>query len=186
MKKVICKVEYDTEVSEIVAKFTSGEFGDAQGYEESLYKTEEGKFFLYVNGGEDSKNDSFGLIGLCSIGPIVSVLLLRLFFNNGNTEYIASEEKFGFHTHVRFLALSELCWTNPKIRNYENFEQRVEKMRAYFEARGMIIPPRKIYNGYSFDGAENMTYFDRRMKGFTDHWFTDVDYEYNLFKDLTK
>ena len=54
MKKVICKVEYDTENAELVAKFTSGRFGDADGYEESLYKTESGKFFLYVNGGEES------------------------------------------------------------------------------------------------------------------------------------
>ena len=54
MKKVICKVEYDTENAELVAKFTSGNFGDADGYEESLYKTESGKFFLYLNGGEES------------------------------------------------------------------------------------------------------------------------------------
>ena len=54
MKKIICKVEYDTENAELVAKFTSGNFGDADGYEESLYKTESGKFFLYVNGGEES------------------------------------------------------------------------------------------------------------------------------------
>ena len=37
MKKIICKVEYDTENAELVKKFTSGEFGDAAGYEESLY-----------------------------------------------------------------------------------------------------------------------------------------------------
>ena len=54
MIKVICKVEYDTENAELVAKFTSGAFGEADGYEESLYKTESGKFFLYVNGGEES------------------------------------------------------------------------------------------------------------------------------------
>lgn len=42
-----------------------------------------------VNGGENSKNDSFGLIGLCSIGPILSVLLLSLFFNKGDTQYIS-------------------------------------------------------------------------------------------------
>lgn len=54
MKKVICKVEYDTEASEIVAKFTSGEVGDPAGYEETLYKTAAGKFFLYVNGGTES------------------------------------------------------------------------------------------------------------------------------------
>ena len=54
MKKVICKVEYDTEVSEVVAKFTSGEIGDAAGYEETLYVTAYGKYFLYVNGGAES------------------------------------------------------------------------------------------------------------------------------------
>lgn len=54
MKKIICKVEYDTENAELVAKKTNGEFGDSDGYEESLYKTEDGKFFLYVNGGADS------------------------------------------------------------------------------------------------------------------------------------
>ncbi len=54
MKKVICKVEYNTENAELVLKKTFGAFGDPSGYEESLYKTEAGKFFLYVNGGEAS------------------------------------------------------------------------------------------------------------------------------------
>lgn len=54
MKKIICKVEYDTATSEIVKKVTCGEIGDPTGYEETLYKTESGKFFLYVNGGAES------------------------------------------------------------------------------------------------------------------------------------
>ena len=54
MKKVICKVEYDTATAELVKKNTFGMFGDPAGYEESLYKTADGKFFLYVNGGEES------------------------------------------------------------------------------------------------------------------------------------
>ena len=54
MKKIICKVEYDTENAELVSKFTSGEFGDAEGYEESLYVKADGKYFLFTNGGEDS------------------------------------------------------------------------------------------------------------------------------------
>ena len=55
MKKIICKVEYDTEASTLVAKYTEGQFGDPAGYEESLYQTEGGKFFLYTFGGEESK-----------------------------------------------------------------------------------------------------------------------------------
>ena len=54
MKKIICKVEYDTETAELVAKYTSGEFGDPAGYEETLYVTADGKYFVYANGGEES------------------------------------------------------------------------------------------------------------------------------------
>ena len=54
MKKVICKVEYDTEASELIQKKVFGVFGDPKGYEESLYKTKEGKFFLYGFGGPES------------------------------------------------------------------------------------------------------------------------------------
>ena len=55
MKKVICKVEYDTELSTVVKKKTFGSYGDPAGYEETLYVTEGGKFFLYTNGGAESK-----------------------------------------------------------------------------------------------------------------------------------
>ncbi len=54
MKKIICKVEYDTDNAELVAKLTQGELGDPAGYEESLYMTPAGKYFLYVNGGAES------------------------------------------------------------------------------------------------------------------------------------
>ena len=55
MQKIICKKIYDTATSTIVKKVTVGYFGDPNGYEETLYKTEEGLFFLYTNGGETSK-----------------------------------------------------------------------------------------------------------------------------------
>ncbi|MBQ6265431.1 MAG: hypothetical protein IJK60_08295 [Clostridia bacterium] len=54
MKKVISKREYDTATAELIKKHTEGTFGDPAGYEETLYKTEKGYFFLYTNGGEDS------------------------------------------------------------------------------------------------------------------------------------
>ncbi len=54
MKKVICKIEYDTEASELIQKKVSGAFGDPKGYEECLYKTQDGKFFLYGIGGTES------------------------------------------------------------------------------------------------------------------------------------
>lgn len=54
MKKVICKREYDTETAELIKKYTYGYFGDPAGYEEILYKTPSGLYFLYVDGGEAS------------------------------------------------------------------------------------------------------------------------------------
>ena len=55
MQKTICKKVYDTATSELVKKVTVGEYGNPEGYEESLYKTESGNFFLYTNGGASSK-----------------------------------------------------------------------------------------------------------------------------------
>ena len=54
MKKIICKKEYDTETATLIKKYTVGTFGDPAGYEEVLFQTPEGLYFLYVNGGENS------------------------------------------------------------------------------------------------------------------------------------
>lgn len=54
MKKTICKVEYDTEVAEVVKKCTYGYYGDAAGYEEILFQMPSGQYFVYGNGGENS------------------------------------------------------------------------------------------------------------------------------------
>ena len=54
MKKTICKREYDTETAALIQKHTVGSFGDPAGYEETLYQTPEGLYFLYVCGGSAS------------------------------------------------------------------------------------------------------------------------------------
>ena len=55
MKKTVCKKVYDTETSTVVKKVTNGAFGDPAGYEETLYVTADGFYFLYTNGGAESK-----------------------------------------------------------------------------------------------------------------------------------
>ena len=54
MIKTICKKEYNTENAACIKKCTYGYYGDPAGYEETLYQTPEGLFFLYVCGGETS------------------------------------------------------------------------------------------------------------------------------------
>lgn len=47
--------------------------------------------FASVRGDKDGTNDSFGLIALCSVGPILSVLLLGIFNDPGNAIYHSIE-----------------------------------------------------------------------------------------------
>ena len=54
MKRIICKKTYDTESARLVSKRTYGNYGDTFGYEERLYLTDDGFYFIYTNGGEDS------------------------------------------------------------------------------------------------------------------------------------
>ena len=61
MKKVICKVEYDTDASKLIQQKTWGVPGDPAGYEETLYQTADGKLFLYVNGGPESPYPEEGI-----------------------------------------------------------------------------------------------------------------------------
>ena len=40
-----------------------------------------------IRGDENASDDSFGLVAICSVGPILSVLLLGIFYNPGDTIY---------------------------------------------------------------------------------------------------
>lgn len=55
MCKNIDGVTYDTQTSTIDKKFTYGAPGDPCGYEETLYITSDGRYFVYTNGGINSK-----------------------------------------------------------------------------------------------------------------------------------
>lgn len=54
MKKVICNKEYNTETAKLIKKHTYSYFGDPAGYEQTLYQTPCGLYFIYVAGGENS------------------------------------------------------------------------------------------------------------------------------------
>ncbi len=55
MQRIVRNKVLDTATATIVKKVTSGVFGDPKGYEETLYITEDGTYFLYTNGGYESK-----------------------------------------------------------------------------------------------------------------------------------
>ncbi len=55
MRKVIEGIVYDTLTSTIDKKFTFGAPGDPNGYEETLYITKDGRYFVYTYGGKNSR-----------------------------------------------------------------------------------------------------------------------------------
>jgi len=55
MKRIINRKTYNTDTGIKVGEFAVGAFGDADGYEEILYKTPKGDHFLYGIGGDKSK-----------------------------------------------------------------------------------------------------------------------------------
>jgi hypothetical protein len=54
MQKTICGKLYDTETATRIKSKSVGTFGDPAGYEEILFMTPEGNYFLYGAGGKDS------------------------------------------------------------------------------------------------------------------------------------
>ena len=54
MKRIINKREYNTETAKRIRQYTYSFYGDPMGFEENLYQTPDGLYFLYVRGGEDS------------------------------------------------------------------------------------------------------------------------------------
>ena len=62
MCKEIDGVTYDTLKSTIDKKFTYGVPGDPCGYEETLYITNDGRYFVYTYGGTCSKYTSENIV----------------------------------------------------------------------------------------------------------------------------
>lgn len=54
MKKIIRKREYDTENATVIKKHIVGYLGDPAGYEEILFQTPDGYYFLFLRGGAES------------------------------------------------------------------------------------------------------------------------------------
>lgn len=67
MKKTLKGKVYDTEEMQAVKKVAHGAFGDPAGYEETLYVAENGSYFLYTFGGEQSPYPTEKLTSLSKV-----------------------------------------------------------------------------------------------------------------------
>ena len=63
------------------------------------------------------------------------------------TEYIRNNNKLDLNTLARLVAIAEVGWTRDDIKDYQDFESRLENLREYFLNRGYNIAPKEIYQG---------------------------------------
>ena len=64
MKKTVRGKVYDTDLMTVVKKVAHCAFGDPAGYEETLYQADNGSYFLYTFGGEQSPYKEEKLVSL--------------------------------------------------------------------------------------------------------------------------
>lgn len=67
MKKTVKGKIYDTAEMSVANKVAHGTYGDPAGYEEILYVSDDGLYFLYTNGGENSPYTSEKLTKLSKV-----------------------------------------------------------------------------------------------------------------------
>ena len=65
------------------------------------------------------------------------------------TEHFLNFEHVAMNIFVRLAAVSEAAWTEPALKNYADFEARIEEMRDYFRSLDVLIAPQPIYRGTS-------------------------------------
>ena len=77
-----------------------------------------------ISSGEDAENDSFGLVALCSVGPIIAVMLLGVFFKvdslDPNIQKVvvldnSRDIMFEFIKHIPDIALDVLVAVGPIV-----------------------------------------------------------------------
>ena len=90
------------------------------------------------------------------------------------TEYVRNEKKFDLNTYVRLIAIAEASWTAENLKDYDDFENRMENMRDYFASIGATLAPPEIYHGKTVSPI-----FSRVANGWK-KWRADPNFELKL------
>ena len=93
------------------------------------------------------------------------------------TEYIRCEKKLDMLTVPRLITFSEVCWSDPKKKDYSDFERRLEGKRGYFSAIKCSICPQYLYRGkvrpwYAVTAGLKWAL-----------WYKNVNYEWDIMRD---
>ena len=79
------------------------------------------------------------------------------------TEWVSSDERIWFQLFPRMQALSEVAWTDEKLRHYRDFAKRLKRMLPLFDKIGLGYCPVSMWNAKNpFKRAKTMHAFYKK------------------------
>ena len=79
------------------------------------------------------------------------------------TEFVYDKKKYDFMLYPRMQAVAEAGWTASRLKNYKDFERRLQKFLPEMEKQGInFCPPRK-YNPVGLRGLRQKLIVTRKM-----------------------
>lgn len=79
------------------------------------------------------------------------------------TEWVSSDERIWFQLFPRMQALSEVAWTDEKLRHYRDFAKRLKRMLPLFDKMGLGYCPVSMWNAKNpFKRAKTMHAFYKK------------------------
>lgn len=90
------------------------------------------------------------------------------------TEYVRDEGKYNFNVYPRLQALAEMCWTQKKLRDFDDFNNRLKSFDGIFKKFNIIPAPE---NFYLCEGKQG------KIRKFTrpQDWLKNPNMEYERF-----
>ena len=98
------------------------------------------------------------------------------------TEHVLNFEYLSMITFARLAAVAEACWTRKDLKNYPDFENRIENMRGFFAENGILIAPKALYGGDTLGDVSE----EERNKKAWEAWGADPRFEYKMMKAMQK
>ena len=127
MQRTICKRLYDTETATLIKAHSEGNFGDPAGFEERLYRTPEGYYFLYGNGGETPVSDA-DLTEHLENNMVELAYYVVPLYNTSTYAFADDDQK------AQMLTLAQQAATAVNLASNESASEQVSALNAAAQA----------------------------------------------------
>ena len=80
------------------------------------------------------------------------------------TEHVYDKDKFDFLMYPRLQAVAEAAWTQPKKKNFKDFERRLDKAFEDMKKQGIKYCPKEKYNPVGLCGLKQRLFVAKHIR----------------------